>query len=327
MARDRPYIEVYVNGVPVNSAFYARLNSASIVDATGQDSDNIELTFDDAGNEIAIPEEGASILVNFGFKGVGSFVIGTYIVEQVRQSGGQDGEFLYLTGRSADMRGDLKEPLSEHFDEDTLGGIIQTLAKRHGLDAVVSESLASKQIKYVSRLDQSVVDFGTQLADRYGALFSVKGGKLIFVKRGEGRMPAITIDRSQCDSWDIETNPRLRYGKVKTKWFDRDTGETMFETASTGLEGPVKTIRHVFTSQDDALTAAEAEGERLNRGTSAGTITLAGMPEVAAEVDIQLTGFRPTINGKWRAGAVRHQYDDTFMTTIELEAPEDGKRQ
>ncbi len=49
------------------------------------------------------------------------------------------------------------------------------------------------------------------------------------------------------------------------------------------------------------------------------------MPEVLADTPLNITGFRPEANGAWRAGTVTHQYTETYMTTIELEAPEEGK--
>lgn len=329
--RDRPFIEVFVDGGPVSAGFYKRLVSASIRDATGQDADSVELTFDDAGNEIAVPREGARISVRFGFEHVGAWAVGLFVVEKVMLEGGSAGELLVVSGRSADMRKDLKEPLSEHFDGQTVGGIIETLAARHGLGAEVSPEIASEKLDYVARVDQSAVDFGTRLADRFGALFAVKGGKMIMVKRGSGSasglaLPAVTIDKSACAEWRIETEPRPRFGKATGKWFDRPSGETRFETVSTGLEGPDMRLRHMLPSRDEAKKAAQSEGERLSRATGSGTLTLAGLPEAQAEADVILTGFRPEINGRWRAASVEHSFAGTFTTTIELEAPEGGRK-
>lgn len=44
-----------------------------------------------------------------------------------------------------------------------------------------------------------------------------------------------------------------------------------------------------------------------------------------ADAPIQTTGFRPEANGLWRCGGVDHVYEDSYTTTIELEAPEEGK--
>jgi phage protein D len=329
--RDRPFIEVTVDGQPVSSAFYSRLVSASLQDATGQDADTCELTFDDEANAIAAPREGAQILVRFGFRDVGAWVMGLYTVEGIEYEGGPQGETMIVSGRSADMRSDLKEPMSEHFDDATVGGVIRELAARHGLQAVVSPELASEPLPYVARVDQSTLDFGTRIADRFGALFSVKGGKMVLARRGAGSasglsLPSLVIDKSQVSDWRISGDPRPRFGKTSAKWFDRNTGKVEIEEAETGQQGPGRRLRHVLPSKEEAKRAASAEGERLSRATGSGSVTLAGMPEAQAEADVVLTGFRPEINGRWRAASVEHRFDTTYTTTIELEAPEGGKK-
>ncbi|MEI2387464.1 contractile injection system protein, VgrG/Pvc8 family [Breoghania sp. JC706] len=329
--RTHPFIEVHVDGEPVSAGFYQRLIEATVRDATGQDADSVELTFDDAGNGIEIPREGAELSVRFGFRGGGAWVVGLFIVEKSTIEGGTGGEFLKLSGRGADMRKDLKEPLSEHFDGETLGGIIRTLADRHGLKAEVSPELAGLKVPYAARVDQSALDFGTRLADRFGALFSVKGGKMLLVKRGSGSvsgqpLPSLTIARSDCVSWSFQVEPRPRFGKASAKWFDRETGETKVERVSTGLEGPDKHLRHALASKEEAEKAAASEGERLSRGSASGSVKLAGLPEAQAEANVTLAGFRPEANGLWRIATVEHRFGSTFETSIELEAPEGGRR-
>lgn len=323
MDRYLPFIDVQVDGRPVSSAFYARLNTATITDAPGQDGDTVELTFDDAGNEIQIPPEGAKLTIQFGFRDAGSWKMGSFIVEKSTIRGGADGEFVTLSGRSADARKDTKEPLSEHFDETTIGGLLGELAERHGYQAKVSDALANIELPYAARVNQSVADFLTRLADRHRALFSIKDGKFLFLTRGQ--LAAITIDKGMCESWDFTVEPRPRHGKTEAGWFERTTGETKFEAFSTGLEGPVKRLRTIFASQGEAKSAAEAEGDRLGRATASGSIKLAGMPEILADTPLLLTGFRAEANGAWRAGTVTHEYGETYMTSIELEAPEQGK--
>lgn len=323
MERYLPFIDVRVDGRAVSAAFYSRLNKATITDAPGQDGDRVELTFDDTGNEIAIPAEGARLDVTFGFRDGGAWKMGSFVIEKTRVAGGPEGETVTLSGRPADMRSDVKEPLSEHFDDATLGGVVEELAGRHGMDAKVSPSLSGIKLPYIARVNQSAVDFLTRLADRYGALFSIKDGKLLFLERG--LQAGLTIDRGQCESWDFTLEPRPRHGATEAAWFDRATGETHFEAHSTGLEGPIKRLRNVLPTKAEAKAAAASEGDRLGRATASGTLKLAGTPEAMADMPITATGFRPEVNGLWRAGTVTHEYGETYMTSIELVAPEEGK--
>jgi len=322
--RSRPFIDVSVNGRPVSDAFYSRLKSASITDAPGQNADTCELVFDDAGNDIQIPQAGAKLAVRFGFRDAGTWKMGTFVIEKSAISGGPDGELVTLSGRSADMRSDVKEPLSEHFDNATIGQIVEQLARRHGHRSKVSPELSSVKLEYVARTEQSSLDFLTRLADKHAALFSVKDNAFLFLSRGG--LPPVTINKSECQSWDFEIEPRPKFGAAVAGWYERPSNTVRFERHSTGLDGPARRLRTIFASQQEAVAAARSEGDRLGRATGSGSLTLAGMPEVMADAPIITTGFRSEINGEWRASSVVHAFQDTYMTTIELEAPEKGKR-
>lgn len=323
MQRYRPFLEVTVDGRPVASAFYSRLNKATITDAPGIEGDTVDLTFDDAGNEIVIPGEGARLDVSFGFRDGGMWRMGSFVIDKPKITGGDEGEFVSLSGRSVDQRSDIKEPLSEHFDDATIGQIVAELADRHGLEAKVGEALSNISLPYIARTNQSSMDFLTRLAERHGALFSIKAGKLLFLERG--KQAALTIDKSDCSGWSFTIDPRPRHGSTEAGWFDRASGETRFETHATGLEGPVKRLRYAMPTREQAAAAAKSEGDALGRRTGDGSIDLAGKPEAMADMPINLTGFRPEVNGEWRAGTVTHEFGDAYTTSIELVAPEQGK--
>lgn len=323
MTRHLPFIEASVDGRPVSAAFYKRLSTATITDAPGQEADTCELKFDDAGNEVIMPPKGARLTVKFGFEDDATFKMGVFRVEKSGIEGGKNGEFVTLSGRSADMREDIKEPLSEHFDDTTVAGIVEELAGRHGFDAKVDGELAGIAVPYRARINQSAADFLSRLADETGGFFSVKDGKFLMMRRGS--LPAITIDKSECESWSFEVEPRPRFGQAEAGWFERRTGKTHFESFSTPIEGPVKRLLTLFPNAAEAKAAARSEGEKQTRATGSGSLERSGMPEIMADTPIVLTGFRPEANGLWRAGTVTHTYSKTYMTSIALEAPEEGK--
>lgn len=322
--RHKPFITVLVGGNPVAAAFYERLSTATITDNAGQDADTLELVFDDSGNTLVMPEKGAKLHVSFGYRDVQSWMMGEFTVEKSGISFDQGGDLLTLSAHSTDLRADVKEQASEHFEETTIGDIVEQLARRHGYDAKISPDLASRPVPYMARVGQSAMDFLTRLADRNQALFSIKANRFLFLKRGS--LPAITITKSMCESGSVEVEPRARYGKIEASWFDRAKGRNMTATHETGLDGPMRRLRKVFTSQAEAEAATASEGDRLCRATGTGSLSLFGTPEIMADSPLILTGFRPEMNGEWRAGTVTHTYSaDSYKTTVELEAPEKGK--
>ncbi|MDL2332457.1 phage tail tape measure protein [Brucella inopinata] len=116
-----------------------------------------------------------------------------------------------------------------------------------------------------------------------------------------------------------------RFAKAAAGWYDRRRNKTIYEEHATGLEGPTRRLRTVYASQAEAKKAAEAEGARLARATGQGSLTMAGTPEVMADAPINALGFRKEFDGEWRAASVEHRFEDTYTTSIELEAPEKGK--
>lgn len=329
MTVQRPFIEIAVNGRPVGDLFYQALVEAVIVDAPGQENDRLDVTFDDDRNQIETIAKGDRMSVFFGFEGADQMKMGQFVVDSVTAEGGQDGEFLIVTGHAADLRADMKEPQSESFDNTSIGAIVREVAGRHGMQAVVSAELDGIAVPYELRLDQSAHDFLTRLADRYGGIYAPKDGRLAFLKPGgadDAALAAAIIDKADCARWSISIEPRPAYGEAEAGWFDRDASEMRTERAAGGQDGPVRRLRHPFAHQDQSKAAAAAEIERQNRKSGSGFVTLSGRPDIRALSRLWLTGFRPEHNGLWRADEVEHTYADTYTTTPRFNAGEDGKR-
>lgn len=323
-----PFINVTIGGKPVSTFFYERLHRASIHDAPGNDSDSCSLVFDDKENTVEMPSSQDMIDIEFGFLDgnsvrSGGSKMGRFVVEKPRIEFGEQGEFLVITGRAAQMGASLKEPLSEHFDNMSPGDIVEELAKRHGHDAKVDDVFKQRLRDYTPRVNQSTLDFLQRLGDRTGALFTIKNRTFLFLQRGQ--LAPITIHKSECESGYFEIEPRPRYKEAEAGWFERSTAKTIFERYETGLKGPVRRLRTIHSTRKEALQAAKGEAERLGRATGSGSLTFAGRPEVMADTPIIAAGFRDEANGLWRCSGADHEFEETYMTTAALEAPEEGK--
>ena len=330
----RPVIRVLAGGSPVNGIFYSRLISCGIRDESGQESDTLECTFDWRGYAIALPNEGAILEPLFGYAGGALTSMGKFVVDGYTSAGGPDGLLLTVTAHAADIREELKQKKTEHFDDTTLGLMLQKVFGEHGAQIEVDGELSGIEIEYEARRDQSPLDFATRLADRHNAIFKAGGGRFLFVSRGSrkkssgGSLAPVLITRSECRDWSISGKPRPRYGKVVAKWHDPKEGKTRFETVDTGGKGPIRTIKSHFKNREDARQGAKAEATRLNRERAEGHFTQYGRVDATAEADVIASGFGPAENGMWRARAVAHSFERSagFITTIEVEAPETPKK-
>ena len=328
MAPLTPFIKVLAGGSPVSGLFYQRLKSCTITDQSGQQSDTLKCVFENRGNSISLPSEGDILEPFFGYRETGISTMGQFVVDGWTITGGQSGELLNLSARSADIRENQKEKGSEHFDNQTLGAILQKSFGRVGATIEVAGELAGKQIEYEARYDQSVLDFATRLADRYNAIFKPGGGKFLFVPRGAGTMGAIHISKSECASWSIQGKPRPKFKQVAAKWHDPKTGKTEFEKEDTGGKGPIRVLKNPYRTKEEAKEAAKSEGIKQNRESSSGHFEQYGRIDASAEADVMASGFGQGIDGQWRADQVEHTFEaggGGFKTKVNVKAPESQK--
>ncbi|MGL5661491.1 MAG: phage late control D family protein, partial [Aeromonas sp.] len=88
----------------------------------------------------------------------------------------------------------------------------------------------------------------------------------------------------------------------------------------------VKELRHIYATQSNAMRAARAEWEKLQRGVAEFSITLArGRPDLYPEQPTQVVGFKPQIDAaQWLLTQVTHDISDQgFSTSVQLEVKVD----
>ncbi|WP_455481251.1 phage late control D family protein [Bartonella sp. B12(2025)] len=318
----RPFIMVKVGDKPVHEVFYQRLLTATLIDHAGNESDNFEAEFDDSGNDLEVPASNSALQVTFGYEDSISAFMGRFVIESVMSIGGHDGEILRICGKSASMRQEIKAQSSEHFDNQTVGHIVETLAKRHGYQAKVSPKFYQQSLSYVVCTDQSVLDFLTRLADRMQARFLIKDHKFLFLS--DDNLPLLEIHKHHCSHWEFRVEPRTQYGVVEASYFDRAKGQQLQIQHQTSYKGSTRRLRGCYSCKEEALAAAASEGERLCRAVGSGSLLLEGQPEIMANQPLLLRGFRGEMNGQWKASMVTHRYEKAsgYTTEIILEAPE-----
>lgn len=321
--------------------FYQRLIRATIRDEEGQKSDTLTLELDDRGNVIAVPKKGTKLAVQLGYRETGIFDKGTFEVHgsEIKGAAGE-GEFVIVQakGTSLAVKRKLKEQGSETFPEgSTLQSIAAKIAGRNGLTLRLAGALGA--VAYADgayRHQQSDLDFLGRLVERANGLMKIQGNILAIAERGSGQsatgkpLPVIPIRKAECKDWSFTPGDRPTYGKVSGSWIDQKTGKKKVESKETGLEGPMFGLRQPFKTEAEAKKAVEAKAKDLSRKTGEVTFTLAGRGEGGAGCSVIASGFRPEINGTWRAKAV----EDTFTsgpsggwtTKFECTAPEGGKK-
>ena len=293
-----------------------RVLSVEITDEAGFESDEAIITLDDCEPQIARPREGAVLSIQIGFRETGMAAFGSYIFEELERTGWPRRAVLYA--KAADHATSLKEPKSRQWEGKTVSDIVQTIAGEHGLRAEVDVKLGAIAIPYLSQTEESDQNLLSRLARRIGAIITPKDQRLIVTRRHSGKtvsgqtLPTLSITRPMLiadQAYSIRLKPRARHSEVKARWRDREAGLTKMFTLQTGQKGPSKTLREVFTNEDEAKRAAEAEKREMVAGEGELELLIVGNPRARAEAPVSIWGVSLDVDGDWLAKAVTHRWD------------------
>lgn len=320
-----PAFRLSVNGNDITRTVNNRLISLSMTDNRGDEADEFELQLTDHDGLLGIPPRGASVQIWLGYEGETLINKGLFTVDEISHSGSPD--ILQICGRSADFRGSLKRKREQSWHNTTVNDMVQAIATRNELTAVISSSLAQLAIAHVDQTNESDISFMTRMAKRFGATATVKAGKLLFITQGSGTtasgqaVPAVTISRTQGDQHRYALVDRdNEYTGVQANWNDKKGARLHAEIAG-DTDNP-KVLRHTYRSATEARQAAEAEWERIQRQTARFELTLAiGDPSLYPETPVTLSGWKPVISSTpWLITRVVHEMGDGGYTCrVEME--------
>lgn len=337
-----------------------RLMSLTMTDNRGFEADQLDIELDDADGLVELPLRGAVLTLYLGWKGFALMGKGSFTVDEVEHHGAPD--TVTIRARSADFRGTLNSRREESWHDKTLGEIVAAIATRNKLTSSVIQELARIKIPHIDQSQESDAKFLTRLAERNGGEVSVKAGKLLFLRAGRGvttsgkAIPQVTITRSDGDrhqfsiadrgaytgvtaKWlhtkdpkpkkvKIKRKPKeqhlraLQHPKAKTKKKETKTPEAREGEYMVGEDDSVFALTTIYATKAQAMRAAQAKWDKLQRGVAEFSIRLAtGRADLYPETPVQVSGFKRVIDEQsWTITKVMHSLSNSgFTTSLELE--------
>lgn len=319
-----PAYRLVVNGQDITPKIEGRLISLNLTDNRGMEADQLDFTLEDHDGLLAVPPRRASVQFWLGWRDTGLVYKGSYIVDEVEHSGAPD--VLTVRASSADLRGDLTRKRERSWHDITLADIIKTVAQAYNLTPVVDVVLGRIPVPHLDQADESDANLLTRLASQHDAISSIKNKHLLLMPVGASTtasgidLPHITLTRQDGDGHRWLQADRDAYTGVRAHYYDDNSADR--RDAIIGTEDNIKTLRHVYADEQSALEAARAEWQRLQRGVSTLSYTLAqGRPDLIPEMTYSLIGVKPEIGETvWLAKSVTHSLSDSgYQTTLELE--------
>lgn len=324
----KPGFRVTSSGNDITQQIADRLLSIRVQDEAGQKSDTLEISLDDRGQELPLPDEKVQLTVALGYTGSGQSLqeMGTYVIDEVEVS--HPPAVVKIRAKAMEVSGRFKEQKTRSWHDKTIGEIIQQIAGEHGMAPVVHSRFASRKIDHIDQTAESDAHFLTRLAGLHGATSKPAEGRLVFIPAGEGisasgqQLAAATLDRAQVQDFRATVKDRGSYSKVVAKYRDKETGteksvEAPVPNSTTFGAGSGASYqdRRLHPSREEAMEAAKARGKSLASGTVTIDLTCAGRPDIFAERPITLTGFRDPLNNTWIIQSVTHEYSSRGYST------------
>lgn len=320
----RPSYRITLGGTDITPRINGRLVSLRLRTQRGLEADQLDITLTDHDGALELPRRGVSLSVAYGWQDEGLIDKGLFTVDEIQHSGAPDQ--ITIRARSADLRGQLPGKRTQSWHDITVAEIIDTIAKRHGLDPVIGDTLGGIRVGHIDQTDESDLNFLTRLGERHDAIAAVKAGRMLFTIAGQAltasglAMPTISITRRDGDQHRYSITDREAYTGVKAYWNDTSGAERKIVLAGSG--GNAKQLRPTYASESDALAAAQAEWQRIQRGLAEFELTMAyGRPDILPESPLRASGFKPDIDAtSWLVTEVEDSLDDNgFGTRVKCE--------
>lgn len=316
------------------SVWGAALTKVRIHDATAHDSDTCTLDFSVTAPYPALPPKGTRYVVSIGWSADALAMTGIYTVQRCSIEGDpESGSTLRVECRAADLADKAKGVDSGHWEETTLGAIVDDVAGKMGLTAVVDPDLRSVAVPYRARLDEEAVAFLSDLADDFGGAIKIAADKVVVTKRGAGRsasgatLPSLTFTHGPEYHFNFEFEPRGDDAESVGVWWDEETGSWRDETDEGTGKGRLA-VPHPWPSKSEAKQGAQAKRGEHKRKSATGSVEGPGDPAAVAGCPVVVSGYGPDADGTaWVAESIDHEIDpeNGWIMMANLETKDEGE--
>lgn len=333
-----PTVTVKYAGKDITADVSANLISLTYTDAEEGESDEVEMTLDDADGlwrDAWYPSKGDKIDVSIGY-GTALVPCGTFTIDRIELAGAPDR--ITISALAAGIKSKVRTRKSTAHEKQTLKQVAEKIAGENGM--TVEGEIANITFERITQNRETDLTFLRRLAEEYGYLFSVRDKKIIFtsIYKIEAGSDVKTIDRTQLDSYSIKDATVQTYKSARVSYRDSKTNKVVTSTVNAGDSldsggtiggGNELTAEDTLEMHDKAETEQQARAKaqaalhRANTGGQEGTFDLYGEPLLVAGSNFQLTGMGK-LSGRWHITKSRHSITrSSYVTSVEAKRLKD----
>lgn len=297
-----------------------RVISIRTTDEAGIVSDSCEIELDDFDDALRVPNTEAKVEISLGYQETGLTKIGIYFVKEISIDGAQKVIRVKCNAVPKSMRSQKTKNNSGELYK-----ILSNITSETGFSPAISTSLHNVNLIDGIQFAESDISYITRISRKLGAIAKPVSEHLVFVEDGTGKsISGKTLPTKYIDAEDVpnyachfrETESGNSAGTVYANWYDKNSGEYHLEKV--GSWAPETELQEIFTTQDQALTAAKAKLKRIYKTNKSFSFSTYGRPDLFAETPIVLRGFSKKIPINWIVQRVEHSLNNSgFKTNVE----------
>ncbi|KAF0115504.1 MAG: Late control protein D [Hyphomonadaceae bacterium] len=331
--RKLPFAQMRVSlaGIDLSDKIDPRLISLSICEKRGNEADQLDLVLHDRDGDLEIPKTGALLKVELGWKygenlPIGLIDKGSFKVDEISIAGPPD--LITIRARSADLTRNFRNRTAQAFIGKSVGEIIDAIAAKNGIRAMVDQELRGEIVPAIARNHQSDAALLRELGRRFDAVATVKNQILIFSRIGGETasglvIPKLTISRRDTSSFSYSQVEHQNHNGTEAVYRNRQTAQHLTVREGHNEQSPRNPhrLRHVHHNENDARQRARAHHRRTKRGKFKLELDLAlGRPDYYPNRQVNV--FKAEIDAKsWLIAEATHSLDGSggLQTKLSLE--------
>ncbi len=323
--------KLIINDKDANEIFYNQFLSLVLTDKSGDQADQLKINL--SAKNIPIPQENIKVILFLYDISKKSYIKkGIFNFESFNLTAPPENLQLNLT--SVNFLNGLKSNKNKSWREQTIYQIIDSIARKNGLDFILTKEIGDILIAHIDQTNESDLNFLMRLAENYDAIFTIKNNHIIFKKTDDkktksgGVITPKTINISQIKNLSLSAD--FRYKKhdiVKAKYRDIENSRFIYMAAGSGVNSTnnqaqnIKILTPTYPDKITAQNAAKSHFNRLNLAKLKLNIFIpAALPDIISGQEIILDGFRAEISqNKWLVDTATHQINQSgFSTNLTL---------
>jgi phage protein D len=322
----KPIYQITIDGNDKTEAMAPFLMNVALKDQVGFKSDSLELELNNQGGALVVPEMGKEIRVALGYEDTGLVDKGLFIIDELELR--SPPEILRVHARATNLRQGLTCGETKTWKDTTLGDICSEIASANGMDAVVAPELEFKAIASIQQESETPLQFLSRLAKSFDALFKCTVDKLLLMPRASQTtpsgtpLPSLTLKRQQVQQFSLKLPDRPNIKKVTAFWQEPEKAKQHKIEVEGNGEGACLSVPNIHASEAEATEKAQALLAEKTRATKKLSMTCHGLPDLIAQMALELPeqddenkGFAPAVAGRYRVVEVSHQLNDSGYTS------------